>query len=115
MSAELGDGIAKTADYALLAEGDHGVKERRSDGLAYDGDANGVDQEPGFDTRGFGNGASRVVAGIVIPFGERGQSGGGIREQVFDFRGLFPEFFLGNRIANEIVGEKCARPSGEIR
>jgi hypothetical protein len=65
----LGEGGAEAADYAILAEGDHGVEQGGGDGLADDGDAGGVDEEAGFYAGGIGYGAGRVIAGVVIPLG----------------------------------------------
>jgi hypothetical protein len=72
----LGERGAEAADYSVLAQGDHGVEEGWGYGLADDGDAGGVDEEAGFYASGFGYGAASVVAGVVVPLGQGGQSVG---------------------------------------
>src|SRR5690348_580196 len=52
------EGGAKAADDALLAKHDHGIEERRCDGLADDGDANGVDEQTCFDATRFSDSAT---------------------------------------------------------
>jgi len=54
-------------DYALLPKRNHGVKQRRRDGLAYNRYACRVDQQAGFDASSFRYGARCVIAGVVIP------------------------------------------------
>ena len=60
--------FVEPANDTRLAERDHGVEERRSDGLPYNGNAGGVDQQRGLHPRSLGDGASSVIAGVVIPF-----------------------------------------------
>src|SRR3989442_14143716 len=85
--------IAQAADDALLTERDHGVEQRRRDGLAHNRDARGVDQQAGLDAGGFRDRARGMVASIVVPLGEFFERTGKFREQFRDF-GVFPEFFL---------------------
>ena len=98
---------AETADDALLAKRDHGIEERRRNGLADDGDADRIDQQAGFDAAGFGDGAAGVIAGVMIPFGKRGERVGGFGKEVGNFR-VFPKFVLGGLLVAEIVGKERA-------
>src|SRR5947209_5044315 len=54
---DFGECVAQTAHDSLLAEYDHGIEQRRGNGLADDGHANRVDEQSGFDAGGFGDGA----------------------------------------------------------
>jgi hypothetical protein len=103
---DFGECVAQTAHDSLQAEYDHGIEQRRGNGLADDGHANRVDEQSGFDAGGFGDGAGSVIAGVVIPLWQGGESVGSFRKQVFNFGRLFPEFFFGGGIPFEVVGEK---------
>jgi hypothetical protein len=63
--------FAQAADDALLAENDHGIEKRGGDGLAYDCDAAGVDEQAGFHAGGFSDRARGPIARIVTPVGQR--------------------------------------------
>src|SRR6266567_58608 len=71
--AEFGQRVAKTVHNAFLSEDDHGVKQRRRDGLSNDGDANRVDEQTSLHAGGFSNGAGRVIARVVAPFRKCGK------------------------------------------
>ena len=64
-------GSPEAADDALPAEDGHGVEQRRGDGLTYDGDAGGVDEQAGFYAGVFSDFARGVVTGVMVPFAER--------------------------------------------
>src|SRR5215813_10019636 len=91
---KLGQRITEAADDTFLAESDHGIEERRRNGLADNGNADRVDQKTCLYTASFGNCARSVIAGVVIPFRKRGQRIGGFCEEIRNFR-IFPEFILG--------------------
>jgi len=107
--SELCEGFAEPGDDSVLPQRDHGVEERRRDGLAYDGDAAGVDEQAGFYSGGFSDGAGGVVARVVTPLGEGSE---GVREFDEQFRNLwiFPEFIFGGLIERKFIAEKSARP-----
>ena len=64
---EFAEGVTEASDDALLAENDHGIEEGRRDGLPDNGNANGVDKQSCFHAASFGDGASGVITGVVIP------------------------------------------------
>lgn len=63
-------GFAQAAHDALLTQDNHGVEQRRSNGLANDRNAGCVDEQARLHAGVFGNFAGSVVTGIVIPFRE---------------------------------------------
>lgn len=102
---------SETAEDAVATEHRHGIEQRRSDGLADDGDACRVDQQASLDAFSFGQRAKGMVASIMTPF--RGRNcGQGLRKLCQELRnlGVFPEFRFRGGIDFEIVGEKRARP-----
>src|SRR5580704_1623666 len=75
-----GQRITQASDDAMLAEHNHGFKERRRDGLADERDARGVDQQASFHAFGLGEFAQHGVASVMIPICERGEIVGESRE-----------------------------------
>src|SRR5580700_10612170 len=100
--------LLQTAYYARLPQRHHRIEERRSNGLANDGDSRGVNQQPGLHTGGFGDGARSMVAGVMIPCGQRGKSVRQFSEQLWDFR-IFPELFFRRWINGKIIAEEGPR------
>src|SRR5437660_1188749 len=102
-------GAAQAVHHAVATEDDHRVEQGRRNGLAYDGNAGGVDQQAGFYAFGFGERTESVAAGIVIPaaWGDGGQLFRQLGKQLRNFR-ILPELGLGGRVELEIIREKCA-------
>ena len=90
-----------------MAEDDHGIEERRCDGLADDGNADRVDEQTCFDAARFSDSATRMIAGVMIPFGKRSEGIGRFGKKIRNFR-VFPEFILGGLLIAEIVRKKRA-------
>src|SRR4029077_17658694 len=105
--SSLSERLSQSAYDALLPQRHHGIEERRRNGLANDGDARRVDQQPGLHTGGFGDGARSMVAGVMIPFGQPGKSVRQFSEQFRDFR-IFPELLFGRWIDGKIIAEEGA-------
>src|SRR5215469_877279 len=102
-----GHRILKSANYALLAKDNHSVEQWWCNCLANDGNADRVDEQAGFDAARFGDGARGTIASVVIPFAKSSKGVGSFREQLRHF-GIFPEFFLGGRIAHKFIAKKGA-------
>ena len=97
--------FVEAANDTRLAERDHGVKQRRSDGLPHDGYAAGIDDQPRLHSRGFCYGSRRVVARVMIPFGKGSKRIRGLCEQLGNF-GIFPELVFGGLFVGKIFREK---------